>query len=189
MKTTHGMAGFSTGDCAGAGEREGEATGSAAFWYVGYTKPRQEGRAAENLLRQGFECRVPVIRAQRRVRRDVVWQEEAMFPRYLFLRPAPCGAPLERVRSTLGMSGLVRFSGVPATVPHDVVEHLVLLGTERREAFFRAGEAVRLVDGPLAGLEAVFECPEGEERAIVLLEFLQRTQRVTVPVRALVRAH
>ena len=162
---------------------------AASRWYLGYTKPRQEERAADNLQRQGFECRMPVIRMQRRQRRDVVWREEAMFPRYLFLRPASGGAPLDRVRSTFGMSGLVRFAGLPATVGDGVVEGLVVLGTGHREALFQPGQAVRLLEGPLAGLEAVFERLDGDERAIVLLEFLQRSQRVTVPASALGRSH
>jgi hypothetical protein len=75
---------------------------------------------------------------------------------------------------------------VTGTVPdsHDVVEHPVLLGTEPREAIVRAGDTVRLVEGPLAGLEAVFECTEGDEHAIVLLEFLQCSQRVIVSARS-----
>jgi len=150
-------------------------------WFVGFTKPRQETRALENLQRQGFECRLPVIRTQRRVRRELVWRQEAMFPRYLFLRPAAGGAPLERVRSTYGMSGLVRFAGLPATLPEGLLAELLAYGEERTQALFAPGAAVRFLEGPLVGLEGVFECADGEERAVVLLEFLQRVQRVMVP--------
>ncbi|HSG32962.1 MAG TPA: hypothetical protein VLA37_00390, partial [Sphingomonadaceae bacterium] len=125
----------------------------------------------------------------RRTRGDIAWHAEAMFPRYLFLKPAPGSAPLERVRSTLGMSGLIRFAGLPATVSEGVVKGLAALGESRREAMFRRGEGVRFVEGPLAGLEGVFERAEGEARAVVMLEFLQRQQRVTVPARMLAGAH
>jgi transcriptional antiterminator RfaH len=158
-------------------------------WFVGYTKPRQEDRAADNLRRQGFDCCIPGIRTQRRVRSEIIWRDEAMFPRYLFLRPTPGGAPLDRVRSTFGMNGLVRFAGLPATVANEIVGQLVAMGTERREALFQPGQPLRFIEGPLAGLEAVFERADGEGRAIVLMEFLQRSQRVTVPARALVRAY
>lgn len=160
-----------------------------ASWFVGFTKAREERRAMENLRRQGFDCHLPLIQIPRRARGDIVWQAEAMFPRYLFLRPAPGSAPLERVRSTLGMSGLVRFAGLPATVSEGIVKGLLALGEFRREAMFQPGEGVRFVEGPLAGLEGVFERVDGEARAIVMLDFLQRQQRVTVPVRMLAGAH
>lgn len=161
---------------------------STGAWFVGYTKPRQESRALENLQRQGFECRLPMIRTQRRVRRELVWRQEAMFSRYLFLRPAAGGAPLERVRSTCGMSGLVRFAGLPATLPDGLLAELTAYGEERAQALFAPGAAVRFLEGPLIGLEGVFERADGEDRAVVLLEFLQRGQRVRVPTRSLARA-
>jgi len=161
----------------------------AGHWFVGYTRPRQEDRAVENLVRQGFECRMPVIRAQRREPRGIVWQPQAMFPRYVFLRPAPGGASLDRVRSTFGMNDLVRFAGLPATLADAAVEELMEAGRRRCEALFRPGDPVRIVSGPLAGLEGVFDKAKGEERAIVLLAFLQREQRVLVAAGALARAH
>lgn len=167
----------------------GEAVSPPGHWFVGFTKPRQERRTEENLRRQGFDCHLPLIRVQRRGRHELVWLEEAMFPRYVFLRPAIGAAPLDRVRSTFGMSGLVRFAGLPATVAAAVVEQLLLLDSAHREDLFEPGEAVRFVEGPLAGLEGVFERAAGEERAIVLLEFLAREQRVTVPTRQLAGAH
>lgn len=162
---------------------------SSAPWFVGFTKPREERRAMENLCRQGFDCHLPLIQVPRRVRGDIAWKAEAMFPRYLFLRSTPGSVPLDRVRSTLGMSGLVRFAGLPATVSEGIVEALLALGDCRREAMFQSGEGVRFVEGPLAGLEGVFECAEGEARAIVMLDFLQRQQRMTVPIRMLAGAH
>lgn len=165
------------------------AAGPPAPWFVGFTKPREERRAVENLCRQGFDCHLPVIQVPRRARGEIVWQTEAMFSRYLFLKPSPGSAPLERVRSTLGMSGLVRFAGLPATVSEGIVKGLMALGDSRREAMFQPGEGVRFVEGPLAGLEGVFERVEGEVRAVVMLDFLQRQQRVTVPAHMLAGAH
>ena len=157
------------------------ATGQAR-WFVGYTKRREEARAQENLLRQGFECHLPLIRTQKRTKGMLAWRLEPLFPRYLFLRPASGAAPMDRVRSTLGMTGLVRFAGLPATVAQAVIEELKALGEEFRQALFKPGDSVRLADGPLAGLEGIFERADGDARAIVLLEFLSREHRVLVPM-------
>jgi transcriptional antiterminator RfaH len=152
------------------------------YWYVGYTKPRAEGRALENLLRQGFECHLPTIRVQKRSKGELAWRREPLFPRYLFLKPGPDSAPLERVRSTFGMAGLVRFAGMPARVGEALIEELKRLGEGIRDALFHPGDLVRLADGPLSGLTGIFERDDGEARAIVLLEFLSREQRVAVPL-------
>lgn len=151
-------------------------------WFVGYTKPREEARARENLLRQGFECHLPLIHSQKRVNGTLAWRREPLFPRYLFLRPTSGSAPMDRVRSTLGMMGLVQFAGLPATVAQSVIAELKSFGEEFRQALFESGDSVMLVDGPLAGLEGIFERADGDARAIVLLEFLSRKHRVAVPM-------
>lgn len=45
---------------------------------------------------------------------------------------------------------------------------------------FRAGETIKLVEGPFAGMEAVFTEEDGEKRVIVLLELLGKTNKVRV---------
>lgn len=45
---------------------------------------------------------------------------------------------------------------------------------------FCAGEPVKLVEGPLAGMEGIFAQEDGEERAIVLLELLGKTNKIRV---------
>jgi transcription antitermination factor NusG len=47
---------------------------------------------------------------------------------------------------------------------------------------FVCGDVVELVEGPLAGLEAVFEQPIGERRAMILLECLGRENRIPVDI-------
>ena len=45
---------------------------------------------------------------------------------------------------------------------------------------FRAGEWVKLVDGPLIGLDAIFEHQDGEKRVVLLLDLLGKTNKVTL---------
>ena len=49
-----------------------------------------------------------------------------------------------------------------------------------KRAPFDAGEAVKFVDGPLAGLEGIFAQQDGEKRVIVLLELLGKANKVRV---------
>jgi transcriptional antiterminator RfaH len=55
-------------------------------WYLIHTKIRQERVALENLDRQGFECFLPTILAEKLRRGALQVMKEPLFPRYLFIR-------------------------------------------------------------------------------------------------------
>lgn len=154
-------------------------------WFAVMTKPRAEALGREHLERQGFEVRLPRIRRERRGAAI-----EPLFPRYLFLRADPDREDLARVRSTRGVCGLVRFGATPATVPEPVIDALVARtdaeGLVRLDApALRAGAPVRIVDGPLAGLQAVFAAEAARERVELLVRLLGESCRLTVPLRHL----
>jgi len=155
-------------------------------WFAVLCKPRQEAVAEENLLRQGFHVYLPRIRMRQRRRGQWVEAVEVLFPRYIFIRVDPQQRSMATVRSTRGATGLVRFGGQPAVVPDAVMDALRQredaasgLHQDERPAF-NAGEAVKLVDGPLAGMEGVFTEQDGDKRVIVLLELLGKANKVSV---------
>jgi len=163
---------------------------AAGQWYAVHTKPRQEELALEQLRRQGYEGYLPRLRERRRIRRR--WQEVVapLFPRYLFVRLREGVDDFGPIRSTIGVSDLVRFGGRPRPVPEGLVEELraredPAAGMHVLERRWRPGERLRVVEGPLAGLEAVFQAETAEERVIVLLRLLGRDTRVAVPRDAL----
>jgi len=155
-------------------------------WYAVCCKPRQESVAEENLLRQGFQVYLPRIRIRQRRRRQWIEAVEVLFPRYIFIRVDPLQRSTATVRSTRGVVGMVRFGGQPAVVPDKIMDAL----RQREDAdsgmhqdnrpLFNAGETVKLVDGPLAGMEGVFTEQDGDKRVIVLLELLGKVNKVTV---------
>lgn len=156
-------------------------------WLLAFTKPRGEKIAEENLLRQGFECFAPAFSIQRRRRGRWVWVEEPLFPRYVFV-----GAHAEQswapIRSTVGVSGLVRFGGEAAVVPTALVDELrrEAGGDVERHHVFKHGQAVRIVGTSYSSIEGIFQMQEGAERAQVLISLLGRPAVVTVPLSELV---
>ncbi len=160
----------------------------SAPWYAVFCKPRGEATAEINLLRQGYITYLPRLRSERR--RAGKWVEcvEPLFPRYLFLRPRDAAHSLAPVRSTLGVTGLVRFGVQPAVVPPALIEQLraseaaagEVPGQPARSDLFAPGAAVKFMSGPFAGLEGIFGKANGTERVIVLLEILGRMQDVDV---------
>jgi transcriptional antiterminator RfaH len=88
------------------------------------------------------------------------------------------------VRSTVGVASLVRFGGQVAPVPEALVETLRTSAVEpqHHRPIYQQGQKVRIVAGPFATLEGVFDMAEGESRAAVLLDLLGRQSRVRVEV-------
>lgn len=159
-------------------------------WYAVHTKPRAEGIAREHLERQGFSCLFPRLRRTVRTSEGIRARIEALFPRYVFLRTDALVQSLAPVRSTRGCIGLVRFGGEPARVPEQVIAAIRSRmhaddGCTRLDLpELVPGQRVRITDGPLTGLQAVFRTLEGGERVRLLLDFLGQTREAVVP-----RAH
>jgi len=145
---------------------------------VVHTKPRAEARAFENLERQGFEVFLPMITLQKVRRAKLANVTEPMFSRYLFLRTTQAMEDLSVVRSTLGVSQLVRFGTVPAKVPHVWVEAMKLQPSVQ-ESLLKSGVKVLIAEGMLKGLEAVYMQPDGELRAMVLIDLLSKPHLIS----------
>ena len=147
-------------------------------WHVVHTKPRSEARALENLVRLGFEVYLPMITLQKVRRAKLASVTEPMFSRYLFLRTTSAMEDLSVVRSTLGVSQLVRFGLVPAKVPHAWVQAMRVQPSVQ-ETLLKQGDKVLLADGMLKGLEAVFMHTDGEMRAMVLIDLLSKPHLIS----------
>ncbi len=163
-------------------------------WFVVCCKPRQELVAQENLLRQGFYVYLPRIKVKKRCRGKWIDVVEVLFPRYIFIRIDPVKNSIAPVRSTRGVVGLVRFGGQPAVLADEVIGALLQredpdssLHQESRPLFC-AGEAVKVLEGSLAGMEGIFVQEDGEKRVIVLLELLGKANKVRVNRDLVVRA-
>ena len=152
-------------------------------WYLIYTKPRQERIAVDNLERQGFHTYLPLLRQRRRRAGSYTDVIEPLFPRYLFIHLDDQSDNWAPIRSTLGVTGLVRFGGMPSRVPDALVDSVRDHADEKgvfelppRE--FKSGDKVRIREGAMAGYEAVFNARTSKERVILLLEIAGKTAQV-----------
>lgn len=157
-------------------------------WYAVQTKPRAELIAREHLARQGYDCLFPRVRRHLRTAEGMRARIEALFPRYIFLRNDAGLQSLAPVRSTRGCIGLVRFGGEPARVPDNVIASIRARlegndGVARLDApTLVPGQQVRITDGPLAGLSAVFCAADGHERVRLLLNLLGQPRETVLPL-------
>lgn len=159
-------------------------------WYAVHCKPKQDERAETELMKQGFEVFRPRVRSRRRARQRYQVVVESMFPRYLFVHLDDTDQDWSPIRSTRGVTGLVRMGGHVPVVPAAVIEGLRARADAENcidlqpEDGFAPDDRVLITEGPLAGLEAVFRARNSQERVVVLLNLMQ----VTLPVHAITRA-
>lgn len=159
---------------------------AANGWYLAYTKPRNEQVAGAQLARQGYATYVPQYKALKRTPEGMAVHHSPLFPRYVFFRPGHPAQSIAPVRSTVGVSHVVRFGIAPARVSDELVVALRSFERQREVASLadlsalRAGRRVAVCAGPLKGLEGLISAKAGT-RVTVLLDMLGRETPVSLP--------
>ena len=154
-------------------------------WYLVYTKAKQENVARQNLERQGYEIYLPRIRHLRKRGSKAVSVVEAAFPRYLFIKLTSGIDNWSPIRSTQGVSNLVRFGNEPASVPEALINSLQqredVDGIQQTpDALPKKGDRVNIIDGILAGCEAIFTARSSLDRVLVLLDIMGKYTRASM---------
>jgi transcription antitermination factor NusG len=134
----------------------------------------------------GIEVFCPMLRFERARRSGKVKVTEAMFPGYVFAK-FNFRLHHRHVAGTHGVSTIVRFGGIPAVVPEDVVAELrasvVDQETIEIPTTISIGDEVQLLKGPFSGIHAlVTQVLPAQERVKVLLEILGMEREVEVEV-------
>ena len=109
--------------------------------------------------------------------------KEPLFPGYLFIRLDKQIDNWAPIRSTRGVTKLVAFGGLPVAVNESLVE-LLKQRCEQCDliAALSSGEKIVISEGPFAGLEAVFQSYDGNERVVILLNMLNKIQEISLPL-------
>jgi len=155
-------------------------------WFAIRVKPRQETVAARNLEQQGFEVYLPMINTRISHAGKISWQARPFFVGYLFAYLSMAERRWTTIRSTVGVLAPVSFGTFYPPIRDEVIEliqsrhdenGLININSEQA-APFSAGEKVRMLDGAMKGFEAVFIEMRGQDRALVLLDWMQKSIRV-----------
>jgi transcriptional antiterminator RfaH len=150
------------------------------IWYVAYTKPRGEMIAQENLLRQNYLVKLPLVRKV--VRRKI--SLEPLFPRYLFFSTLSDRQAISSVRSTVGVTSIVRF-GTNLAVLSDQQCQTIMAYAQAQQAGglvalldvqgVHPGQRVVVNAGAFEGLEGLVSLV-AKDRVMVLMSLLGKEQ-------------
>jgi transcriptional antiterminator RfaH len=151
----------------------------AERWLVAYTKPRLEQVALQNLERQHFETYLPLYKKFKNTETGPVPVLEPMFPRYIFFRPSTPQQSIETVRSTKGISHIVRFGFELGIVSAGMVASLREFEVSQNQATlqemsnFKVGQKVKLKHVAQGAFEGLIQSVS-KKRVAVLLEIMGR---------------
>lgn len=149
------------------------------YWYLAYCHPKEEERAKLHLQNQCVDSYYPLVLTRKILRGKITEKIEPMFPRYLFIHvDIEIFSPL-KIRSTRGISRIVGNGANWSRVPEELIHQLMRNedSDELRDVVSRLpkqGQQVLIEEGPFKGLQAIYQEPDGELRAILLLSILNQ---------------
>ena len=169
---------------------DGAAADHRSEWYVAHTKPRQEAIAQDNLLRQTFDVYLPRLKTLKclRNRREIAFVP--LFPRYLFFKPSRANQSIAPVRSTVGVTSIVTFGGIPAVLRLHTLDEIRSFECNRNAADdielsgLKPGSTVIVTSGPLARLNGLVDMVE-KRRVTVLMCLLGEDTKVKLSLEEL----
>jgi transcriptional antiterminator RfaH len=143
-------------------------------WYLLSTKSRSEKTAYDNLKNQGYETFLPTLAHTNK--------PKALFPGYIFVKPR-LGASYVSINSTRGVKQFIKFGNIFPSISKDLIEflrtrieHFETLAMHQNK--YQKGQIVYVKNGPFKDFEAIFDAYDKDQNVFILLEFLERTQKI-----------
>ncbi len=168
-----------TADESVAGNRDQAGERPASAWYAVWTRSQCELQVRDDLAARGFDTFLPTAPAwvQRQGRRRRVLAP--LFPGYLFLRHELDPASHADVLRARGVVRLLGQGPAPTAIDGAEIEAVRRLASSglplaRRDAL-EAGQRVRVMAGPLAGLEGRYLRSRGQGLFLIAVTLLRRS--------------
>ncbi len=152
------------------------------FWYALHTRHQHEKCVHQALAGKGLEAFLPLYTTAHQWKDRVKRVSLPLFPCYVFLR-----GPLDEwlpVLTTPGVHTVVRFGGQPAGIPNMEIEAIRTAVESPAKVephpYLRCGDRVRVIAGPLRGLEGLLLRKKNWCKLLLSVEMLQRSVAVEV---------
>ena len=158
-------------------------TGSGPNWYALYLRSRYEKKVDGDLKGKGVETFLPMIEEVH------VWSDrkkkvmEPLFRGYLFVKTDL--RDRARIVTTEGVVRFVGINGKPSVIRESEIDWVrPVIGQPmdlKREPYLEVGKRVRVIAGPLLGVEGIVIHKQGVSRVVVSVEAIAQSVSVKVP--------
>jgi transcription termination/antitermination protein NusG len=151
-------------------------------WYALQTRSRHEKQVAQRIVAQSLEAFLPVHCSTHLWKNGVrATVEMPLFPGYLFAKASMYDRT--RLLRVSGVLGMASSSSHPTAIPETDIKMLRTV-TEQLSAephpYLAIGDAVRIVSGPLAGMEGTLTRKKNQYRVVLSIEAIMRSITVEV---------
>jgi len=151
-------------------------------WYALKVRTGGELSALAVLQYRGFDPYCPIRKEQRLYSDRKKFVETAFFPGYLFCRfDAQKKVP---ILSSPGVQQIVGIAGAPIPIPEEQIRNIqrVIEAGGAATTYLKQGQRVRVMHGPLAGVEGVMVRDGNGERLVVSIDLLTRSACLQIDV-------
>ena len=151
-------------------------------WIAVYTKSRHEQIVVNELNKKNIESYCPMFKERRQWSDRKKWVHFPLFRSYVF-------ANIEIIENiyvlqTIGVNKIVKFQEKISIIPDQVIDNMknIIEGGYNIEQsdYFIKGDEVRVVSGPLKGLDGVVLDLRGANKIIIKIEAIQQAFSVEI---------
>jgi transcription elongation factor/antiterminator RfaH len=160
-------------------------------WYAVYTRPHHEKKVHQQLQSQQIECYLPIQTTLRQ------WSDRKkkvaipLFSCYVFVYVNK--RQYYNVVNTPGIVRYVSFEGKAAPIPEKQIQLIKNILDEGNlidvcDLHLKSGEKVRIMSGPLTGIEGDLIEFSGKKRVLIDIHEISKNLIVNIPLHKLYRA-
>ena len=151
-------------------------------WIAVYTKSRHEKVVIQELENKNIEAYCPIFKERRQWSDRKRWVEFPLFRSYVF-------AKIELKNSiyilqTTGVHHIIKFQGNISIIPDEIIQNIkgMIDGgfTVEQVEYFVKGDEVKVVDGPLKGMEGIVVKIKNENKLVLKVAAIQQAIAVQI---------
>jgi transcription antitermination factor NusG len=151
-------------------------------WYALWTRSRHEKYVRDQLAGQGIEPLLPLVRRVNQWKDRKKEVDVPLFPGYCFARFA--WVESLTVLKARGVVRVIGGSGRPEPIPDQEIDAIQKLMTHTlpydSHPYLREGMRVRIIRGPLEGVEGIFLRKEKCSRLVISIHLIQQAASLEI---------
>jgi len=151
-------------------------------WIAVYTKSRHEKVVIQELEKKNIEAYCPILKERRQWSDRKRWVEFPLFRSYVFVKIELKN--ILYVLQTMGVHHIIKFQGKISTIPDGIIQNIKSMidggFTVEQVEYFVKGDEVKVVDGPLKGMEGLVVKIKNENKLVIKVTAIHQAIAVQI---------
>ena len=152
-------------------------------WIAVYTKSRHEKVVIQELEKKNIESYCPILKERRQWSDRKRWVEFPLFRSYVFVKIELKNSLY--ILQTMGVHHIIKFQGKISTIPDGIIQNIksIMIDggfTVEQVEYFVKGDEVKVVDGPLKGMDGIVVKIKNENKLVLKVAAIQQAIAVQI---------